>query len=122
MTAALRRVLHVFLWLSVRLLALVLVVVLGAVIAVQTDWGRGRIRATLESTLSKDMNGRIRIGRLDGNVLGTMVVSDIRLTDRYGRSMIAIDRATVSLGLFDLLQKELHFDKLDLDGGRVTVF
>lgn len=105
------------------LLALVAIVVLAiatALIVVHTDWGRDQLRAQLEARLAPMVNGSVRIGKLEGSVIGDVVLRDITVIDARGTARLRLDALRTNLGLTDLLAGRIHIEHLGLDNLAVT--
>src|SRR3990167_8342057 len=84
---------------------LLLVLAAGAVtIALHTDWGRAKLRDEIVARLNNTLSGGIDIGTLEGSALGDLVLRNVVIRDREGRTANAIDRlesAVKPLALLD---------------------
>ncbi len=99
-------------------LASLIVIVLGATavyILSSTDWGRERTRRYAEALLQKSVHGRVRIGKLSGNLLTGLVVEDFAITDSIGQPFIAIPRMRGDYGIGDLIHKRIWVDNVVLE-------
>ncbi len=101
-------------------LALILVGIGGALALVHTDWGRDRLRTQVEAVLATHVNGTVKIGKIEGSVLGELVVRDITLREAGGASMVTLDVLRTNLGVTELLSRKIRIEHLDLEGLHVT--
>ncbi|MEQ9334448.1 translocation/assembly module TamB domain-containing protein [Thalassobaculum sp.] len=92
------------------------VVVLALVLA-NTDWGRGRIVAAVE-TATADGPVRFRVGGLAGPLPGRIVLTDLRLSDRAGEFAV-LDRVELAWSPLALLGGRLSVQAVEVTGGRV---
>ncbi|HET9424375.1 MAG TPA: translocation/assembly module TamB domain-containing protein, partial [Gemmatimonadaceae bacterium] len=101
------------------LIAAMVVVTLGALVVwvyTGTDWGRERIRRYAQDFLQKEARGgRVRIGRISGNLLTGMTVHDIVITDTAGMPFVAVKRATGDYGIGDLINKRVWVNNIVLE-------
>jgi translocation and assembly module TamB len=72
-----------------------------------TDVGRERVRRIAVGVLNSVAHGRVSIGRLDGNLLRRIVVTDVTITDSAGAPFVAVRRAAATYSLRDLLHKHI---------------
>jgi len=105
-------------WLArfgLAVLALVVLAVGVGLIAIHTDWGREQIRRRVEAIAGETLPG-LRIGRLDGSLLGDFELHDVSLAAVEGGSFARAKRVRVNLGLLALLGKTARVDTLEIDG------
>ena len=102
------------------LISLVLVTVAALLLVLHTDWGRERLRRRAIAALHDTFPGCVRIGKVEGSVLGDLVLRDVELCDASGRTAITVDRLGVNLGLLALLRHEIRVESLAADGVRVA--
>ena len=86
MAGHIRRVVKVLLW----MVATVLLLVAGGLLATQTAWFREWARGLAERQSAALLNGQLRIGRLEGNLWTGAVMTDVRIT-QDGREVVRID-------------------------------
>jgi translocation and assembly module TamB len=104
--------------LAVVALVLGIVAILGATtvwVLTNTDIGRERVRRLALGVLNKAAHGHVFIGRLDGNLLREIIVSDGSITDSSGAPFIAARRIAVRYSLRDLFHKRLVFRVARID-------
>ncbi len=89
------------------LLLLAVVAVAALLIIVHTAWGRDQLRARLEAALDAQIAGDAHIGRLEGSVLGEVVLYDVVLHDATGAPTVVIDRIALDVGLWSALSGEV---------------
>ncbi len=85
------------------LLAVAVVVVIGAVIFLHTDTGREVVRDQIQSSLTKTFAGEVRVGRLEGSPFGTYVARDIVIDGPDGKPAIEIGKLSLELELLELV-------------------
>lgn len=100
-------------------LALAVVAIGVALIVVHTDWGRERIRRQIEAALADEFPGGARIGKLEGSVLGELVLTDVELAALDGTPLVSIGTLTVDVALVPLVGNTIRVDRLVAD--HVTV-
>lgn len=100
-------------------LALAVVAVGVALIVLHTDWGRERIRRQIEAALADEFPGGARVGKLEGSVLGELVLTDVELAALDGAPLVSIGTLTVDVALTPLASNTIRVDRLVAD--RVTV-
>ena len=96
------------------LLAFVLVAAGAFLVLTRTDTGRNRVRAFALKTLRESVNGRVEIGRIEGNVLGRFSITDIAITDSAGNPFLAAERLTATLDAGGLLSRRITLSDVEL--------
>jgi translocation and assembly module TamB len=95
-------------------IALALVLVLGAVIIVKSSWGTERVRQLVLSRLNASLAGQIEVQRLA--FPGRGVAADgIRVRDPSGQLVGEVGHLDVRLSLWGLLRHRLHIFALTID-------
>ena len=98
-----------------------LVVVIALVWLTQTTSGRAFVAQTLNDSLSGAvMVDQLRIGRIDGPILGSLSLHDVVIRDAQGRSAIEIDEIAVRYDLLPLIQLRVVVPELSVEGVRVA--
>src|SRR5688572_27735122 len=97
-----RRVVRAALIALAALVTLVVIAVAAALIVLHTDWGREQGRRQIEAALAGSVNGTVKVGRLEGSVLGEVILHDVVIEDVDGRPVIQLDTVRAELGLLDL--------------------
>jgi translocation and assembly module TamB len=89
-----------------------LLAVAAAVYLPRTEWGKGKIRATVQNALNDQFAGKVTIGRIDLPVFTQATVHDVVITDSAGRPFITapLVRGTWSLG--DLWNRRVILDNV----------
>lgn len=97
------------------LLSVAIVVIgLGAIaltallVVTQTEWGHERVRRFILSEAGTRVAGRVRIGRVSGNLLREITLHDVSITDSAGAPFLAAEEITTRVTLRPLLRKELR--------------
>ena len=99
---------------SIVLLVLLAVVGIGIYVVSGTDFGRERTRRFALGILEDKVNGNVRIGRIEGNLLRRVRIHDISITDSAGEPFIVADEVRSRYGLFSLASKKILLRDLTL--------
>jgi translocation and assembly module TamB len=106
-------------WVGAFFIAILVVVTLGAIAVYTlsgTDWGRERVRRFAQDFLQEQASGgKVRIGRITGNLLTGMTVHDFVITDSADKPFIAVKRITGTYGIGDILQKRIWANNITLE-------
>jgi translocation and assembly module TamB len=106
-------------WVGALFIAALIVVTLGALalwVLSGTDWGRERIRRVAQNFLQEQATGgRVRIGRITGNLLTGMTVHDFVITDTVGKPFIAVKRITGEYTIADFLHRRVWATNIVLE-------
>jgi autotransporter translocation and assembly factor TamB len=84
--------------LAMGLVLLVLLLLVGAVLALRTDPGRAYVLARAIEAIEGALDARVSIGRLRGPVLRTLVLEDVRIRTG-GRTFAEVPRIELAYGL-----------------------
>jgi|GEM_PF-3198795 len=103
------------------IVGLVVAVVAIALIVIHTDWGREQLRQQVIAAMHDGFPGGVQIGRLDGSVLGDLVLRDVVINDFDGKPAISAKTVTLNVGFRSLLSNEIKLESLVLDGLVVDV-
>ncbi len=98
------------------LLALLALLVVAAVLVLtNTDWGREQLRRRVVAALSGSVvHGRLKVGRISGNLLKGIGLHDVAITDSAGAPFVRADSASVRYTLRDFLSKKIELAGLTL--------
>lgn len=102
---------------ALLLVALPAVLVAAVLAAANTDWGRARIVATVES-VTADGPVRVRIGRLDGMLPVRVEATGVQLSDAAG-VFAAFERVAIGWSPGALLAGTVAVDVVEVAGGRI---
>ena len=106
-------------WVGGFFIAILVVVTLGALalyVYSGTDWGRERIRRIAQDFLQRQATGgRVRIGKITGNLLTGMTVHDFVITDTAGKPFIAVKRITGEYTIGDFLHRRVWATNVTLE-------
>ncbi|HEX8114668.1 MAG TPA: hypothetical protein VF516_43355, partial [Kofleriaceae bacterium] len=80
--------------------------VLGAMIAMQTRWGRELVRAQVEQRLAATFTGGATLGGLEGNPFSKLTLHDVVINGADRRPAITVKQLTVTVGLLPLLSHQ----------------
>jgi translocation and assembly module TamB len=89
-----------------------LLAVAAAALLPRTVWGREKIRAAVESALSAQFAGRVRIGTIDGPLWSRATVHDVVISDSSGAPFINAPLITATWTFGDLWNKRVILDNV----------
>ena len=94
--------------------------VFGVVLsALETRWGKDRLRQLIVMQANQYLTARLDIARLEGSLLRGLELSGIRLT-RDGRTIISIDRVALSYSIRELFEQGTSIRRIRLERPRVV--
>lgn len=96
-------------------LSLFAAVALGWIGLFSTIAGRGFIKTTLEAQLSSALGGQVKIGALEGDLPGEIILRDVVIADDAS-PWASVDAITLDWRPFALINKKISVDALSLDG------
>jgi translocation and assembly module TamB len=95
--------------------AVVLLLGIGTLLFIaQTDWGRERVRRSALDRLERATDGRIEIGRIEGNLLRRVRLIDVTIVDEQGRPFLRADTIFTRFSLAGLLRRSILLTDLRL--------
>lgn len=97
------------------LVALVVVVAIGAIAFIHTDSGREVVRVKIEDQLQNTFTGGATIGKLEGSPFGDLVLRDFVINGPDGKPAITIGKLDTHIRIFDLLKRDIRLDHLVVD-------
>lgn len=101
------------------LLAFAVVTIVLVLAVLSTSWGKERLRGFAETQLRTALIGGGQIGKIEGSVLGELLVRDLVLNDAHGRPAIRIAETRIRSKLLPLFGNHLHIEELHLSGLQV---
>ena len=104
-------------WLDRHGIWLVLVV---AGILSQTPWMRDMLRSYLVSTLSKNLNGALHIGRIEGNMVSGFSMDSVVVVQGE-REVISVGRIVCLYEPFGSLRNTVEIGRLTIESPAVTM-
>jgi uncharacterized protein involved in outer membrane biogenesis len=115
---------------AVYLLAAAALVVVAAIAAFETGWGKNQIRELIVRQANQYLTATLDIGRLEGSLFRGLTLREVTLS-REGRSLIAIDEVSLAYSIRELIEggtiiRRLHlirprFDIARQDDGRWNI-
>ncbi len=111
MRTAVRRGLKIV---GITVVVLVALVGIAVWLVTGTDMGRERVRQFALDIAKTRVNGIVRIGRVEGNLLSGVVAKDVSITDSSGAPFIVADEVRSRYGLASFLQKKILLRDLTL--------
>ena len=89
-------------------LGLAVVAVIAVLILLHTDWGREQVRKRVEAVLLDQFPGGAHIGRLDGSIFGTLVITNLELDGVDHKPLISVGKLEVKPAILPLLWKTVR--------------
>src|SRR3972149_8891352 len=102
------------------LVSTVLIFLILAGVLTQTPYLRNLIRTYLVSTLSKNINGTLHIGRIEGNMISGFSLDSVSI-DQGDREIISIGRIVCMYEPLGFLRRTINITKLVVDAPRLTL-
>ncbi|MBC7896789.1 MAG: hypothetical protein H7066_15330, partial [Cytophagaceae bacterium] len=94
-----------FLVFTLAIVVVVALLLFGAI--TRTDFARERVRRVALSFLGDIARGTVRIGRIEGNVLGAFTLVDVSIADSTGAPLFQVDRLAAHLDSWGLLKSRI---------------
>ncbi len=116
-----RRVLRGALLALGGLLGLLLLIVLGVLVALQTNWGAARAGDALIALANPFDATTIEVGRIDGNWIGHLALYDLNVTRDDTVRMAHADTLRLRYDLLALLRKKIHVREIHAAGLTVAM-
>jgi autotransporter translocation and assembly factor TamB len=110
-------------WIARALFAVALVVLLllaTVLIGVRTGPVRDLLRTRIVTALEDATGADVQVGSVDGSVLHTLVLRDVRLVD-HGRPVATMPRVEVAYRLLPLLGGTLYVQRIALEQPRIVL-
>jgi autotransporter translocation and assembly factor TamB len=95
------------------ILGIVVGVAIVTTIAVESSWGKQRLRGLIARLLNDRLNGTLSIGRLSGNLYNGVQLEDVRVV-MDGRPVIIIDKITATYSIREMMSKGIVIDRVDV--------
>ncbi len=103
------------------LLAFLVIAVGLLLVVIHTDWGRGKIKAQVESALADTFTGGGTIGRLEGSPFGELRAYDVVINGPDGKPAITVKEARLQITLTDLIDKHANIDYVAAEGVEILM-
>lgn len=116
-----RRVARAVLRFVVGLAAALLLVVSAVLVSLQTDWGRGLLLRNLLPTLNGLFTGTIEVDRLDGPIIGRLVLQGVRLKTADGTVALSVQQVEVKYSLMPLLKQTVDLHHIEIQTAEAQV-
>lgn len=89
--------------------------------ATQTSWFKAFLRDKITEIANKDLNGRLEIGRIDGDLFTGAQLHDIKVFDGRNNLAVRLDHLKTTYGLLGILNDQLTVEGTSLDHATVVV-
>ena len=113
-----RRVLKICLYIVVC----ILLVLVAAIIALNTPWGQNFVRGKAEAFLQKKLKTEVRIGHLGYGLPKFIVLNDVLVRDQAKDTLLAVSTLKIDVAMMELLNKKLDVQLLVLNGVHAHVY
>jgi translocation and assembly module TamB len=97
------------------IVGILVLLVLLAVLFLQTGPGKDFLRARIDSALEGALAGEVEIGRIEGGLLGAVEVYDVVVRDARGNVAARVPHASADYDLLQLLESELHLESVSVE-------
>ena len=98
-----------------------LLAIIGVIVLTNTPWGREQVRDIVLDQLEEVVDGRIEVGRLEGNLLRGVGLRDVSLVDDQGRPFLEAEEVWVRYSIAGLLRQRIILTGLRLENARVVL-
>ena len=92
------------------LVGLVFGLLVTVLVVAHTDWGRAKTIVIVQDVAAGALNGKLKIGRLEGFYLDEITIRDVVLEDAKGRVAVAVSASHADYDLIALLGGEIRVD------------
>jgi autotransporter translocation and assembly factor TamB len=93
--------------------AVILLLIVVVMVAVETGWVKERIRRVIVDQANHYLTATLDIGRLQGSIFRGLTLGDVRLTQN-GETIISIDEVSVSYSIKELVEPGLIIRRIRL--------
>ena len=100
-------------------IAILLLLVLAFLGALQTGWAKGYLRGLIVRQANQYLTATLEIGSLDGSLIRGIELEGVRLS-RDGEPIIAIDRVTVAYSIRELVDRGVTISRIQVVRPRVV--
>lgn len=102
---------------TVAIVVVIALLLFGAI--TRTDFGRERVRRYALSFLGDVARGTVKVGRIEGNVLGSFTLIDVAIADSAGAPLVQVDRLAAHLDGWGLLESRIALTDVVLSRPRI---
>jgi autotransporter translocation and assembly factor TamB len=106
-------------WSVFAIVGLAVLIALGVAL-LHTSWGRARVVGLIVSQTTDYIDGELRVGRLDGSVLGQVSLHDVRVV-RAGQDVLWLEQIDARYRLATFVSPNIVIDNLMVRGVRAMV-
>ena len=93
------------------LLAIGLLIGVGGVVLMRTDYARNFVQTAIASRI----HGTVHVGRISGNPLGRLTVDTFAIRDTSGVLVVSTGPVTVEYDIRDIMDSRLHLRRVDAE-------
>jgi autotransporter translocation and assembly factor TamB len=98
-------------------LLLVLAAVTAILITLNTDYGREKVRARLQTALQERVRGDVEVGGLEGTVLDDVTARDVVIRDAAGDVAVVIDRLRIDYSVYRAaMDQRFSASRIEVEG------
>jgi hypothetical protein len=107
---------------AVYLIAGILLLVVGALLFLNSKWGQNFVRGRAEAFLEGKLKTKVRIGFLGYGVPDYVVIRDLLVLDQAKDTLLSLGELKIDLAMFKLLQSNLSIDQVLLTGVHAHIY
>ncbi len=107
---------------SLYIVGSVLLVLLSAIIMLNTQWGQNFVRVKAEAFLHKKLHTEVRIGHLGYGLPKYIVLNDVFLGDEAKDTLLSVNTLKIDLAMLELLHNKLDVQLMILNGVHAHVY
>jgi translocation and assembly module TamB len=104
-----------FKWIAI-LLAMLILLVVGVVVLLQTQWGQAQLTKGVVFYAKKKLQTEVSIGQIRIHQFRQLHIYDLLLKDKANKILINLDSLEIDLGLDEILSKKIQIKEIYLSG------
>ncbi len=98
-----------------------LIFIVAVLVFSQTSMFRSILKDQLTTILNESLQGRVEIGSIEGTLVTSLMVNDIRVSDTLHNEIAFIKRLEVYPRLLEILSGRIHVHKIRIEGLRADL-
>lgn len=100
--------------LAIALSSIIALAVLAVFVLTDTAWGHEKLRVRVVAMLNDVAHGTVKVGRIDGNLLTTVILHDVSIADSAGQPLVTVERLQTGYGLRALFSNRIELEDVEL--------
>ena len=102
-------------------IGIVVLLVLAVLVLTQTDFARDRVRTLALDAIAAAVNGRVSIGRLEGNVLSHTTLRDVEIEDSAGGHFLTAESVSFRYSILPVIGGRLILRDVRVENPVITL-